>query len=76
MSRLTKCDICGQISNESYLKSHKRLAHRIPSAQNVNSAQTEPEMVKAILALFGQLSDENRHLIRSYLQARSRSEAN
>jgi hypothetical protein len=71
MSRLTKCDICGQISSESYLRSHKRLAHRTTASHSLRSAQTEPETVKAILALYGQLSQENQHLIRSYLLAGS-----
>jgi hypothetical protein len=30
MSRLTKCDICGQISSESYLKSHNPPNYCVP----------------------------------------------
>jgi hypothetical protein len=66
MPRMVKCDICGQISCDSYLNAHKRLSHRKPEPA-VSGAQAEPETVKAIFALYGQLSDESQKLIRDFL---------
>lgn len=66
MSPIVKCDICGQICNESYLNAHKRLAHK--KEQTVAPAtHAEPETVKAILQMFGQLSDRGQEIVRAYL---------
>jgi hypothetical protein len=70
MPGIVKCDICGQISNESYINSHKRLAHR-HAAQRTEPTQTEPEMLKAILDLYGQLSEENKRVVRGYVLGHS-----
>ena len=48
MSPIVKCDICGQICNQSYLHAHKRLAHK--KEQTVAPAtHAEPETVRAYL---------------------------
>lgn len=63
MSDLVKCDICGKISNQSYLRSHKRLAHgkRVTPAY---SAASEDEAVEVIAALFAGLSDKRKREVR------------
>lgn len=66
MSPIVKCDICGQICNQSYLHAHKRLAHK--KEQTVAPAtHAEPETVKAILQMYGQLSDRGQEIVRAYL---------
>lgn len=65
MSTIVKCDVCGQICNQSYLTAHKRLAHKKPEAV----ASHEPETVQAILLLYGQLSEAGQEIIRERLLA-------
>lgn len=59
---MVKCDVCGQICNQSYLNAHKRLAHKKP--EPATSTSHEPETVQAILLLYGQLSDRSQEIIR------------
>jgi hypothetical protein len=63
---MIKCDICGQICSQSYLSSHKRLAHTKP--QPVVSTAHEPETVQAILLLYGQLSDSSQEVVRERMR--------
>jgi hypothetical protein len=63
MSTIVKCDVCGQICNQSYLSAHKRLAHKKPEPV----ASHEPETVQAILLLYGQLSETSQEIIRERL---------
>jgi len=65
MSAIVKCDVCGQICNQSYLNAHKRLAHRKLEAV----APHEPEIVQAIMLLYGQLSEASQEIIRARLLA-------
>ena len=67
MSSIVKCDICGQICSQSYLNSHKRLAHKKPQTVSV-ATHAEPETVKAILQMYGQLSKESQEVIRRRLR--------
>ena len=59
---LVKCDVCGKISNKSYLAAHKRLAHgkRVTPAYCANEA----EAVEFIAALFARLSEERKREVR------------
>lgn len=63
MSTIVKCDLCGQICNQSYLNAHKRLAHKKPETV----APHEPETVQAIMLLYGQLSEVSQEIIRERL---------
>ena len=65
MSTIVKCEVCGQICNQSYLNAHKRLAHKKAEAV----APHEPETVQAIMLLYGQLSEASQEIIRVRLLA-------
>ena len=54
-----KCDVCGGIFNQSYLPSHKRLAH---SKNNPSTATptTEREAIQKIVSLYERLSVKAR----------------
>lgn len=62
MSTIVKCDVCGQTCSQSYLNSHKRLAHK--KTEPAVSTAHEPETVQAILLLYGQLSDRSQEIVR------------
>ena len=67
MAELVKCDICGKVSNSSYLSSHKRLAHgkRVTPAY----CASEPEAIEVIASLHARLSDEGKRQVRERVLA-------
>src|SRR5438094_10521270 len=58
------CDICGGIFSQSYLPSHKRLAHRKNSPTAARPG-TEKEAIQKIISLYESLSIKaQRHVVR------------
>ncbi|HET8924917.1 MAG TPA: hypothetical protein VFN26_18200 [Candidatus Acidoferrum sp.] len=53
------CDVCGGIFNQSYLASHKRLAHgkNLPSA---TSQAGEEDAIQTIVSLYERLSAKGK----------------
>lgn len=62
MSGIVKCEVCGRQYNESYLKSHKRLAH---GAKNRPAVKFDDEAfaIAEILSLYKQLSEKGRRSV-------------
>ena len=58
MAQAVHCDICGKLLSSSYINSHKRLAH--------------PDLSKKILALFKNLSEEQKKKVLGHLKAIAR----
>src|SRR5258708_33162531 len=59
-----KCDVCGGVFSESYLTSHKRLAHSKNDLSSV-AAITENEAIRKIASLYESLSVNGRkHVVR------------
>ena len=56
-----ECEICGRIYSHSHLNTHKRLAHKIQIAQ-LEHAVRGSESIKAILSLYGQLSETGQQM--------------
>ena len=54
-----RCDVCGGIFNQSYLASHKRLAHG-KSKGPAASGAGEEKAIQMIVTLYGELSAEGR----------------
>src|SRR5260370_25937656 len=54
-----KCDVCGGVFSESYLTSHKRLAHSKNDLSSV-AAITENEAIRKIASLYESLSVNGR----------------
>lgn len=67
MSEMVKCDICGRISNKSYIRAHKRLAHGKPAP--AYTMVGEADAVEVISTLFARLSDERKREVRERLLA-------
>lgn len=67
MAELVKCDVCGKVSNSSYLASHKRLAHgkRLTAAY----CASEPEAIEVIASLHARLSEEGKRKVRECVLA-------
>ena len=59
MPKVVKCDVCGGLYNQSYLSSHKRLSHGKGKAATPAS-KNEAEVVRTILSMYQQLSDERK----------------
>lgn len=66
-----KCDVCGGTFSQSYLASHKRLAHG-KSNSLAASFTSEDEAVQAIVSLYGRLSTEGRRRILRLLTAKDK----
>ena len=64
MSQIVRCDVCGGVYNQRYLRAHQRLSHRI---KQTSSAKSEPEALEVIASLYAQLSDENKKALRDRL---------
>ncbi len=65
------CDICGGIFNQSYLRSHKRLAHSKNRAAAAGPI-TEKEAIQKISSLYGSLSVKARKRVVCLLTAKNR----
>jgi hypothetical protein len=63
MSQIVRCEVCGGVYNQRYLRAHKRLSHE----RNHLGAKNEPEALKAIVSLYTQLSDESKRMLRDRL---------
>jgi hypothetical protein len=63
-----KCDVCGGVFSQSYLPSHKRLAHR-RNGQIVVAPATEEEAIQKIASLFATLSVKGRRRVVRLLTA-------
>jgi hypothetical protein len=74
MSQIVKCDVCGRVYNQSHLSSHKRLSHGIGKTAGLSSAG-EPQTLQAVLALYGQLSEEGKKEVRNQLAAADQENA-
>lgn len=72
MPQIVKCEVCGKVSNQSYINSHKRLAHGIGRANSLLAG--EPQKLQAVLALYAQLSEEGKRQIRSHLRSAETSD--
>lgn len=55
MARAVHCDICGKLFSSSYVKAHKRLAHK-----TADSVLSESEAIQKILRLFKELSPADK----------------
>jgi hypothetical protein len=67
MSEIVRCEICGGMYkyNRRYLSGHKRLSH---GKRNVASLlKSERERLRAIFALYMNLSDKNKRRVRERL---------
>ena len=62
------CDICGGIFSQSYLPSHKRLAHR-KNSPTAAGPGTEKEAIQKIVSLYASLSIKARRRVVSLLAA-------
>ncbi len=64
-----KCDICGGVFSQSYLTSHKRLAHskNVPSSA---AAITQNEAIRKIASLYESLSVNGRKRVVRLLTAK------
>ena len=65
------CDICGGIFSQSYLPSHKRLAHRENSPTGTRPS-TEKEAILKIVSLYESLSVKARLRIVRLLTAKDK----
>ncbi len=68
---MIKCDVCGGTFSQSYLASHKRLAHAKGNG-SAASPSSEDEAVQAIVSLYGRLSAEGRRRILRLLTAKDK----
>ncbi len=66
-----KCDVCGGTFSQSYLASHKRLAHGKGNG-SAASPTSEDEAVEAIVSLYGRLSAEGRRRVLRLLTAKNK----
>jgi len=66
MSQIVRCEVCGGVYNQRYLRAHTRLSHR--NTQTVTSpSKSELEALEVILSLYTQLSDKNKKTLRERL---------
>ena len=63
MSQIVRCDVCGGVYNQRYIRAHKRLSHD----RNHFAAKNEPEALAAIVSLYTRLSDESKKMLRDRL---------
>jgi len=66
-----KCDVCGGIFSQSYLPSHKRLAHRKNSLAAARPI-TEKEAIQKIVSLYESLSVKGRRRVVRLLTAKDK----
>jgi hypothetical protein len=66
-----KCDVCGGTFSQSYLASHKRLAHGKNNSPAASLA-SEDETVHVIVSLYGGLSAEGRRRVLRLLTAKNK----
>jgi hypothetical protein len=65
------CDVCGGIFSQSYLPSHKRLAHSKNRPATAGPI-TEKEAIQKISSLYGSLSVKARKRVVCLLTAKNR----
>jgi hypothetical protein len=68
-----RCDVCNGIFNESYLASHKRLAHAKKGASAAAATIapiSEKEAIQKIVSLYDSLSVKGRKRIIRFLKAK------
>lgn len=65
------CDICGGMFSQSYLPSHKRLAHRKNSSSAARPS-TENEAIQKIVSLYESLSVKGRRRVIRLLTAKDK----
>jgi len=65
------CDICGGIFSQSYLPSHKRLAHR-KNSPTAAGPGTEKEAIQKIISLYESLSVKGRKRVIRLLTAKGK----
>lgn len=68
MSEIVKCEICGKMFNQRYVKSHIRLSHEKKPSPG-SSELSEPEVMQEILSLYGRLSDDRRKELQTRLES-------
>ena len=69
-----KCDVCGGTFSQSYLASHKRLAHGKSNVPAV-SFTSEDEAVETIVSLFERLSAKGRKQVIRLLMRKNEAES-
>jgi len=65
------CDICGGIFSQSYLPSHKRLAHR-KNSPTAAGPGTEKETIQMIVSFYERLSLKGRMRVARLLTAKDK----
>ena len=70
-----RCDVCGGIFNQSYLASHKRLAHGKSKGATAPNAG-EDEAIQTIVSLYEELSAEGRKQAMRLLAGKTRKKTN
>jgi hypothetical protein len=66
-----RCDVCGGIFNQSYLASHRRLAHG-KSKRSTAPDAVEDETIQTIVSLYEALSPEGRKRVMRLLGEKNR----
>jgi len=66
MPEPVRCDVCGKLFSSRHLSSHKRLAH---ARQKLGEATDDQNGMKTILALYKNLSAENKQRVLAQLAA-------
>jgi hypothetical protein len=66
MSQIVRCDVCGGVYNQRYLRAHMRLSHR-NSESATPSGNGELKILAAIMSMYTQLSDESKKTLRDRL---------
>jgi len=70
---MVKCNVCGGTFSQSYLASHKRLAHAKGNA-SAGSRNSEDDAVQVIVSLYGQLSAKGRMRALRLLTAKNKKD--
>ena len=66
-----RCDVCGGTFNQSYLASHRRLAHG-KGKGSIDRDAGEDETIQTIVSLYEELSPERRKQAMRLLTGKSR----
>jgi len=66
MPEPVRCDVCGKLFSSRHLSSHKRLAH---AKEKLTGSAAEEDRIKTILALYKNLSAENKERVFAQLAA-------
>lgn len=68
---MVRCEVCGRTFNQSYLASHRRLAHG-KRKETIAPDAGEDETIQTIVSLYEELSAEGRNRAIRLLEERTR----